>query len=178
LENAILARCIEEYKELARIAGVIDDKAQKAGVAAGAFLAAGLGLLTSQAAQTGLTQKVGPLAFVILFIIIGLLIAVSALSLFVSWVKMVALPSAEGLVKMTTDLTQVPDNEWNDGMSISFLRAQADLWIDSLLLLRGNVHKKSRRLWWAQTVLAVAVLFIGILVALVAHKLSKPYFGG
>jgi len=178
LGNAVLVRCVDEYKEFVRIAGVIDDKAQKAGVAAGAFLAAGLGLLTSQAAQSGLTQRIGPVAFIILFTIIGLLITVSALALFVSWIKIVALPSAEGLVKMTQDLTNVPDNEWTDGMLENFLRTQADLWVECLQSLRENVRKKSHRLRWAQTALAVAVLFIGILLALVALKLSAPYFGG
>ncbi|MFZ0914317.1 MAG: hypothetical protein WBQ76_08290 [Candidatus Korobacteraceae bacterium] len=171
LRVAIVSRAIDEYNELDRIAGVIEDKAQKTAVASGAFLAAGLGLLTSDSPRNVLAGRVGLPAFIILFAIIGLLIVATGLCLLVTWARTFLLPTVEGMEKVTNDILALPAAEQTHEVMESFYCLQASIWGKALQGLKKNVHKRADWLRSGQIVFSTAVLGIAILLILTISKL-------
>ena len=173
LRAAVVQRAIEEYREFIRIAGAIEDKAQKVSVGAGAFLAAGLGLLTSENARKILSAEVGLPAYILLFLIIALLIVATAAALRITWAAVISFPAVEGFRKMSSELLALPDTEQTDEMLGPFYEDQLRLWLEGLHSLRHRVASKGLWLRTAQTIFAVAIFVIAILFGFVVWSLNK-----
>jgi hypothetical protein len=172
LLNNVTVRAAQEYAEFVRIGGVIEDKAQKTTVAAGAFLAAGLGLLTSESTRNILINKIGRPELVLLFLVIALLLLTSAAALPVAWASSSSVPAVDALFKSTNDVLSAARTEAeSNGLLEAFYAYQATTWIQALGQLRVRVKLKSRWLRAVQVTFAVAIYCIGLFLLLTLKNL-------
>src|SRR5437879_1327964 len=84
----------ENYKENSRITNVLDDKAQKTGALAGAFLAAGFAFIKSEnfGPNSPLNRLAGLAGLLLLAFCIALLLLSTILALRTMWVRAVPPP--------------------------------------------------------------------------------------
>lgn len=160
--QSVLQAGSENYKENVRIAGIIEDKAQKAGALAGVFLAASLAFV-----KPGITvgQVCGSLGFGLLLSSICLLLLCIGLCLSVLWVR----PGRSILRlcdvrRMARDLLSLSVEEVTAHVKEGFCFDQAELWAEIVKDMEGRNQKKAILLKTAQAILALAMGCVGMFV--------------
>jgi hypothetical protein len=154
----------DNYKENARIAGVIEDKAQKAGAVAGIFLAAGLAFVKPGISLTELGGRVGA---TLLSASIALLLACIALCLAVMWARPGRSPLLlSDVQKMVSDIFAFSAAEFTSEIQEGFSENQAHLWAQTLNEQVVKNRRKALLLRRAQVTLALAMLLVGIFLFL------------
>src|SRR6185312_2343681 len=154
----------ENYKENARILGILDDKAQKTGALAGAFLAAGFAFVKPENFQTASVFASLP-NLTLLAVSIGLLLACTILALAAMWIRSVPKPFSYGLLeKMTLDLLKNCPNGISSSVHESFLHDQGGVWRRLLQEQELINSKKANLLRVAQVTLAAAIVIGAILL--------------
>lgn len=158
--QALLQTGSDNYKENARISGVIEDKSQKAGAVAGIFLAAGLAFV-----KPGMTlaQLGGRLGFFLLCGSIALLLTCIGLCLAVMWVR----PGRSALLlsdlqRMVRDISGLSSDELTPEIKEGFFLDQANLWAATLEEQVGKNNQKAILLKRAQVTLVAAMFLVAI----------------
>jgi len=171
--QALVQTGSDNYKENARIAGVLDDKAQRTGAIAGAFLAAGLAFIKPEnfGPSSPLTQVAGLPGVVLLASCIGLLFVSTIFSLIVMWVRPVPVPvSFSVLEEVTGDLLGFADNDLTSERQENYFRDQGYIWKGTLQRqVQVNVDK-ARSLRAAQISLALSISMVALLLLFITIK--------
>jgi hypothetical protein len=173
LLQALIQTGADNYKENARIAGVLDDKAQKTGAIAGAFLAAGLAYVKSEnfGSSSPLNRLVGSPGLVLLSLSIGLFLLATVFSLVVMWTRTIPVPmSFADVEEMTFDLLRLTDNELTTERQEDYFRDESHIWKGTLQRqVRVNTDK-ARSLRAAQISLALSIIVIALLLLIMMFK--------
>lgn len=160
----MLALAAENYNEAIRVTGVLDDKAQKTGGVAGAFLAAGLAFLKPDTTLGNLGGKVG---LSLLAAGIVLLLVSIGICLRVMWVRAAMSPlSVFDIEGMRESIFKLADNGLSSKLRENFIRDQCRVSEAALLDQIGLNESKARWLRAAQGALALAMLAVGALLFL------------
>jgi hypothetical protein len=162
--QSLLQLGADNYKENTRIAGVLEDKAQKTGAIAGVFLAAGLAFVKP---DLTLVQLGGKLGFALLTTSIFLLLVCISLCLGVMWVRSL---QPQLLVfdvsEMLRHILALPASEITNEVKENFYRDQEKVWKSVLKEQLQKIGAKSQLLQAAQGILALAMLLVAIFLFL------------
>jgi hypothetical protein len=158
----------ENYKENSRIIGVLDDKAQRSGAIAGAFLAAGLGFIKAEnfGPTSSLNRLVGLPGIILLGLSIAFLLISTMFSLRVMWIRPVPAPlSFEILDVMTSDLLNLPSADLDDARQENYYRDESSIWKAALKGQAQVISEKGKNLRAAQVLLSMAIFCIALLLS-------------
>lgn len=170
----------ENYKENSRITNVLDDKAQKTGAFAGAFLAAGFAFIKSE--NFGPTSPLNKLAglpgLLLLALCIGLLLLSTILALRTMWVRAVPAPMSLAVIRsMAEDLLNLADCEMDSSIQENYFRDQSTVWESALEQQKTVNADKAKYLRAAQLALTGAIVcgavtLLEILSKVIYYRLS------
>ncbi|HEU0049719.1 MAG TPA: hypothetical protein VFQ43_19180 [Nitrososphaera sp.] len=165
----------DEYKENVRILGVLDDKAQKTGAIAGAFLAAGLAFIKPENFGTAapLSQLAGSPGLLLLGLGIGLLLMSTVLALRVMWVRSAPTPPRlVELAKMADHLLELSPDELVQERQENYFRDQARTW-ESVLSEQDRLSDiKASNLRLAQLTLVSAIVLLALILLEIVAKVA------
>lgn len=159
--QALVEVASENYKENSRIAGVLDDKAQKTGALAGVFLAGSFAFIkTENFGQTApLNRLAGLWGLLFLAVCIGLLLVTTILSLRTMWIRAVPAPMSLAIMeKMSLDLLEASDEDLDNATQENFFRDQSRVWSVALQKQHAANANKAKYLRASQLTLAVAII--------------------
>jgi hypothetical protein len=161
----------EIYKDNARISGLLDDKAQKAGALAGIFVAAAFGFIKTNEVND-FTIAYGRYSESLLIGSIILFIFCLGVCLSVMWVRGVPMPlGIVALKRLLSDLSGLSPDELTEQVRRNFYLDQLAIWTKILDLQSAFNRTKGRRLWLAQFLLGAGMLLVSaLLVGVILRK--------
>jgi hypothetical protein len=152
------------YKDNARISGLLDDKAQKAGGLAGVFLAAAFGFVKTNEVNA-FTNVYGRYSGLLLIGSIILFIVCLGTCLSVMWVRGAPLPlGISALRRMLLDISEISAEELTDQVRWKFYLEQVEIWMKILDLQRSLNRVKGKRLLLTQVLLGTGMTLVAILL--------------
>lgn len=161
-----LSAAEKQYEENSKIAGFLEDKAQKSATIAGALLAAGLTFIKKETfeplAARFSTRFVEGLAF----LTVALLLITIALCVFVLWLRERPSLPVNDLREMALETDGIPARELDHASYIRYLNDCFGLWPEVLKRQDQINQSKSDVLLWAHLTLSVGFVLIGWLVIL------------
>ena len=172
LQKELLESRSAGYAELTRIIGVLEEKAQKAAISAGALLALGVPLL-KRGSSTAADALNAPLSLVLFFAVL-LFVAAFCVCLAVMWVREAPATPQMKLEGTALDHTlKLGDDELSADREVRLAIDRCTEWAVVLKAYSTRVESKSGRLRWAQGLLAAGVLVLAswILVVLAGNFL-------
>jgi|NGEPerStandDraft_6_1074524.scaffolds.fasta_scaffold05081_1 hypothetical protein len=161
-----LASTVESYKEHARIATLLDNKAQNTGAFAGVFLAAAFAFSRKEniADVVGFTGYVG----VSLLLFCGTLFLVSlALGLWVMWVRTSKMPPEPRSIYEAVDVILDRAEEDDPDRRENHLRDQLRPWLEAVDDQKARNRRKGTLLLLAQTGVLAGMIVVLVIVGLV-----------
>jgi hypothetical protein len=168
--KATVQLAADAYKDNARIAAVLDDKAQKTGGLAGIFLAAAFGFVKPGNLASFLVDA-GIYSGVLLVLTAASLLFCLCACLAVMWVRGAPQPLAPALMNdLNRDLMLLPAAEVTDQVQANYYRDVIQLWGRVLESQTRMNRTKGGRLLLAQVLLGIGMIIVaGLLFSLIQH---------
>lgn len=162
LYKGLTLHATDSYKEVVRVAALIEDKAQKVAALAGVFLGAGFSFIKKENLEPG--SPIGN-SFTLLLLSVAtlLLIAVVVLCIRVLWVTAQAAPVGMGSMKeLVTDVCQVPDDSLDNALQDNARIEIFNRWERILDEQIATNEQKAAKVRYAQAMLSAAIMLIAI----------------
>jgi hypothetical protein len=172
LLNDALAVASENYKDNVRVFANLDDKAQKVGAIAGIFLGALFAFIKPDTVGT-LTKNIGSTGVGNLTGVVLLLILCVVLCLVAMWVGKIAPPLTLGhMTKLTGDLLHLTEAELTEDLQEGYCRERLAVWTKCIGEQGKVASRKLILVFLAQSVLAIAVLWVAFMLLDLLHSAS------
>jgi len=170
LLKALVAHGAESYKEVVRVASLLEDKAQKTAALAGVFLAAGFGFIKQENLRVD-SPLGGSSTLCLLAVALLLLVATVLVCLWVLWIRRQAAPiPMSEFREYVLELTSLQDAETTEDRQNRSRMDLASQWTAILDQQTATNLKKALRVRAAQCLLTLAILAIATSLLLVLLK--------
>jgi len=162
LYKGLISHANDSYKEVVRVAALIEDKAQKVAALAGVFLGAGFSFIKEENLDPG--SPIGnSFTLALLSLATLLLIAVVVLCIRVLWITAQAAPiSMGGMKKVVKNTCALPDATLDEAVQDNVRIEVANRWMRILDEQIATNESKARKVRNAQAMLAVSTILIAI----------------
>ena len=182
LLRSMVSHAADSYKEVVRVAGVLEDKAQKTATVAGAFLAAGLAFV-KQENLTG-NSPIGSFwtLLPLTLAIVGLIVAVG-ICLRVLWIREQAAPIDLGLMKeIAVSINAFPDAQLTDEVQDRCRIEVTNQWKSIVerqqaVNLKKATEVRNAQGWLAGSIVMVAFTLLIILLPNLAARVVSAFKG-
>jgi len=176
MQKFLLSYAADAYKEVVRVAALIEDKAQKTAAVAGVFLAAGLGFIKPENLVDSSPLGGSWILFFLAVAIVGL-IATILICLKVLWVREQAAPMPLTQVKdMFVGVSVLSDAEITKDVQLHLRLELVKRWSRILDKQAKMNRSKAVGVILAQTVLAISICLVAVVLVLVLFGILMMRF--
>jgi hypothetical protein len=171
VKTELLKRLVDvgevSYRENARIASVLDDKAQRTSTISGVFLAAGFAALKPETLAT----LSGPVMLTLLSMVVALLMVSVGASLVAMWVRRNPPPlSIADISSIARDVLALPEDRITPEVETRVYLDQGRIWSVCVADQDKVNAAKAQLLKFAQVSLALAILTAGTFLAVLLKR--------